>query len=122
MIFRGVKEEDNDDGVRHLTEEILSSGLNLDTNRHIAEVCRIGKRASGKIRPVCIMTKSEKSKVEILQWAKQLKDHVFIKRVFITSDLTRKVQEVDKMLRDKLKELRTYGNEEEYRIKHSKIV
>ena len=69
---------------------------NLDHNRHIEEVCRIGKRANGKVRPVCIKTKSEESKVEILQRAKQLKDHVAFKKVFITPDLTRKQQEVDK--------------------------
>ena len=96
LIFHGVKEEDNDDGVRHLIEEILGSDLNLDPNRHVEEVCRIGKRASGKIRPVCIKTKSEESKVEILQRAKQLKDHVSFKSTFITPDLTRKQQEADK--------------------------
>ena len=60
--------------------------------------------------------------MEILQQAKQLKDHVSFKRIFITPDLTRKQQEADKKLREKLKELRTNGNEEEYRIKHGKIV
>ena len=77
-----MKEEDNDDGVRHLIEEILGRGLNLDPNRHIEEVCRIGKRASDKIRPVCIKTKSVESKVEILQRVKQLKDHVAFKKLF----------------------------------------
>ena len=43
------------------------------------------------------------------------------KKVFITPDLTRKQQEVDKKLRDKLKELRTNGSDE-YRIKRGKIV
>ena len=122
LIFHGVKEEDNDDGVRHLIEEILGSGLNLDPNRHIEEVCRIGKRASDKIRPVCIKTKSKERKAEILQRAKQLKNHVSFKRVFITPDLTRKQQEADKKVRDKLKVLRTNGNEEEYRINCDKIV
>ena len=82
--------------MRHLIEEILRSGLNLDPNRHIEEVSRIGKRASGKIQPVCIKTKSEESKVEIIQRVKQLKDHVFFKRVFYTPDLTRKQQDADK--------------------------
>ena len=91
--------------MRHLIEEILGSGLNLDPNSHIEEVCRISKRASGKIRPVCIKTKSEESEVEMLQRAKQLKDYVSFKRVFITPDLTRKQQEADKKLSDKLKEL-----------------
>ena len=43
FIFHGVKEEDNDDGVRQLIEEILESGFHLDPNRQIEEVCRIGK-------------------------------------------------------------------------------
>ena len=43
-----------------------------------------------------------------------------LKKVFITPDLTRKQQEVDKKLRDKLKELRTIGSDE-YRIKRGKI-
>ena len=93
LIFHGIKEEDNDDGVRHLIDEILGSGLNLDPNRHIEQICRIGRRASCKIRPVCIKTKSEESNVEILQREKQLKDHVSFKRVFITPDLTRKQQD-----------------------------
>ena len=84
--------------MRHLIEEILGSVLNLDPNRH-EEVCRVGKRTNGKIRPVCIKTKSEESKVEILQRAKQLKDHVAFKKVFITPDLMRKQQEIDKKLR-----------------------
>ena len=70
---------------------------------------------------MCIKTKSEESKVEILQRAKQLKDHVAFKKLFITADLMRKQQEVDKKLRDKLKELRTNGSDE-YRIKRGKIV
>ena len=49
LIFHGVKEEDNDDEVRHLIEEILGSGLNLDPNRHIEEVCRIGKQTVVKL-------------------------------------------------------------------------
>ena len=59
--------------------------------------------------------------MEILQRAKQLKDHMAFKKVFITPDLTHKQQEVDKKLRDKLKELRTNGSDE-YRIKRGKIV
>ena len=43
------------------------------------------------------------------------------KKVFITPDLTRKQQEVDNKLRDKLKELRTNGSDE-YRIKRGKII
>ena len=62
MIFHGVKEEDNDDGVRHLIEDILGSGLNLDPNNHIEEVCRIGKRASVKIRPVCLRPNRRKAR------------------------------------------------------------
>ena len=57
LIFHGVKEEDNDDKVRHLIEKILGSGLNLDPNSYIEEISRIGRRESGKIRPVCIKTK-----------------------------------------------------------------
>ena len=69
-----MKAKDNDDGVRPLIEEILKTSLNLDPNRHIEEVFKSGRRASVKIRPVCIKTKSEESKVEILQRAKQLKE------------------------------------------------
>ena len=35
FTFHGLKKEDNDDEVRHLIEEILGSGLNLDSNKHI---------------------------------------------------------------------------------------
>ena len=53
-----------DDVSETLEIEILQSNFNLDSKRHIEEVCEIDRRASGKIRPACIKTNSEESKVE----------------------------------------------------------
>ena len=55
------------------------------------------------------MVRIIESKKEMLQRAKNLKDNDTLKKIYITPDLTRKQQEVDKKLRDNLKRLRVDG-------------
>ena len=82
---------------------------------------RVGRLIEGKLRPVRVVIKSLDGKREILARAKHLKEHDKFKRMFISPDLTRKQQEVDKTLRVELKRLRE-GGEPEAKIKAGKIV
>ena len=60
-------------------------------------------------------------KKQILSRAKDLKDVEKFKRMFITPDLTRKQQTVDKELRTELKKIRKQG-EVSAKIKYGKII
>ncbi len=104
-----------------MIEEILKVGLKLDSKRHIEDVCRIGKFVEGKLRPIKVKVKSLESKTEILKRAKQLKEINSFKKVFISPDLTRKQQKVDKDLRDQVKKFKGEGHDN-VRIKSGKVV
>ncbi|MGE5821222.1 MAG: hypothetical protein ACM31M_01390, partial [Nitrososphaerota archaeon] len=68
-----------------------------------------------------IVVKSLDGKKEILSRAKDLKEVEKYKRMFISPDLTRKQQRVDKELRTELKKFREQG-EDTARIRYGKIV
>ena len=102
-------------------EEILKTGLRLDATRHIEEVQRIGRYTEGKTRPLRVRVKTIEAKIEILKRARDLKQSEEYKHIFIAPDLTRKQQLVDKDLREKLKQLRSDG-EENVKIKQGKII
>ena len=79
--------------------EILKYGLQMDAERHINEVSRVGKYVKDKVRPVRVKINSHEGKTEILQRVKMLKDIQSFKRIFNAPDMTRQQQAVDKELR-----------------------
>jgi len=120
LIFHGIAEDEtmsDGDIVRH----VVAQGLKLDHTRHIEDIARIGKAAEGKIRPIRVKVRTLESKKEILQRAKNLKDENSLKKIYITPDLTRKQQEIDKKLRDNLKRIRNDG-EPTAKIQGGKVI
>ena len=75
----------------------------------------------GRPTPLRILLKFIDSKKEMLCRAKNLKDNDKFKRMFISPDLTRKQQALDKELRMQLNKFRDEG-ETDARIKFEKIV
>lgn len=120
VVIHGIPETDGERDV-DVALEIFETGLRLDGGRHIERTMRIGRVRSEKPRPLRIQLHSEDGKKEILSRARNLKDNEKFKRMFITPDLTRKQQVVDKELRMKLKEIRENG-ETQARIRFGKIV
>jgi len=120
LIIHGVPEKDAEQDIDQVTE-ILGTGLHMDYDRHISSVMRIGKLDENKPRPIRIVIKSMDGKKEILSRAKDLKNVEDFKRMFISPDLTRKQQKVDKELRTELKKFREQG-ETAAKIKYGKIV
>jgi hypothetical protein len=104
-----------------MIEEILKVGLRLDATRHIEEVQRIGRYTEGKIRPLRVKIKTFEARNEVLKRARDLKGLNEFKSIFIAPDLTRKQQEVDKDLRDKVKKFREEGHSN-VRIKQGKVI
>lgn len=132
LVFHGVKEvvvdletlgqsEGNKSGDQDKVEEILRVGLRVEASRHIEEVQRIGAYREGKIRPLRVRVKTFEGRNEILKRAKDLKEVLEFKQVFIAPDLTRKQQVVDKDLRERVKKFRTEGHQS-VRIKSGKII
>lgn len=102
LIIHGLDEGDNDE----LVIESIMRVLKLDPSRHIQESERFGSFVRNKNRPVRLVTKTLDGRREILSRGKCLKDTEDYKNVFITPDLTRKQQKVDRDLRQKVKQFR----------------
>jgi hypothetical protein len=120
IVIHGVQESNTEKDIVTVTD-ILGKGLHMDFARHVDSVTRIGKFTEGKSRPLRLSLKSLDSKKAILSRAKGLKDEEEFLKMFISSDLTRKRQAVDKELRLQLKTFRDKG-EKDARIKYGKIV
>jgi hypothetical protein len=129
LVFHGVEESVKDnasndsvnDSDAQKIETILKSGLNLDSSRHVSLVTRIGRYSTDKVRPIRVVTNSIESKSEILKRAKNLKDCNGYEKVYISPDLTRKQQIVDKDLRVHMKQFRDEGHNN-VRIKGGKVI
>ena len=137
VILHGVKEDNRNKQVESmdkvlnlvdsksddhiLVEEIFKEGLHLDATRHIVEVQRIGRYVDGRSRPIRVKLLSSEARFEILKRAKDLKDHDKFGKVFLSPDLTRKQQVVEKDLRDNYKRLRGEGHSN-LKIRSGKIV
>lgn len=120
LVIHGVPDVDAEQDIDQVAN-ILGNGLHMDFDRHVATMMRIGKLDVNKPRPLRIMLKSLDGKKEILSRAKDLKNVETYKRMFISPDLTRRQQKVDKELRTELKKFREQG-EGSAKIKYGKII
>jgi hypothetical protein len=118
LVIMGIKEDNEDDAaVKDLfTVLVGSKGV-----KAVSSVERIGRAQAGKIRPIRVKMINSDSKLDVLKSCSDLRKHEEYKKVYISPDLTRKQQEADKSIRDKLKEMRN-GGETDIRIKKGKIV
>lgn len=120
LVIHGVPDIDAEQDIDQVAA-ILCNGLHMDFDRHVSSMMRIGKLDVNKPRPLRIVIKSLDGKKEILSRAKDLKNVDTFKRMFISPDLTRRQQKVDKELRTELKKFREQG-EGSAKIKYGKIV
>ena len=109
LIFHGVKEttdatSDVDEPDLEMIKEVINQGLHMDAARHVESVVRIGKLIEGKTRPVRVKFNTQESRNNVLKRAKDLKDSNEFKRIYVSPDLTRKQQLIDKDLRDHVKQ------------------
>jgi PHD-finger len=118
LVIMGIKEDDEDEtAVKDLfTVLVGSKGV-----KAVTSVERIGRVTAGKTRPIRVKMANSDSKLDVLKASSDLRKHEEYKKVYISPDLTRKQQEADKLIRDKLKEMRN-GGETDIRIKKGKII
>lgn len=107
VVFSGIKEEDNcKDKIRDICEAL--GGAPLVNAIEADKIERIGRR-NGKPRLVRAVLKNTEAKAKLLQAGPLLSKRPEFARVYISPDMTRRQQETDKILRDKLKDLRSQG-------------
>ena len=127
IILYGMPEEKNkDDRNRCEIDEANIKNLlkELKTNVKNYEITRIGKQIiDGRPRPIRVELNRESDKYEILKGAFNLKTtrNETFKRVIITTDMSFKQREAEKLLREELKERRQSG-EKNLKIRRGKIV
>ncbi len=122
IIVHGVTEDGDTSDIEKI-ESIFRHGLRILPDRHVEDVQRVGHGTNdkSKIRPIRIKLKSMESKYEILRHAKELKDSTEYKKIYVSLDLTRKQQVIDKELRQQLKHIREEG-EKDAKIKAGKVI
>ena len=120
LVIHGLPDIDAEQDIDQVAA-ILCNGLHMDYDRNVSSMMRIWKLDVNKPRPLRIVIKSLDGKKEILSRAKDLKNVDTFKRMFISPDLTRRQQKVDKELRTELKKFREQG-EGSAKIKYGKIV
>ena len=106
------------DQVKTIFQTYLKVDVQTDT------VVRIGKKDPQKTRLLKVDVPSDKLKKQVLHNSSKLRDISnpnWIKKVFITPDLTPKQQEENKVLREKLAELNKSAPRS-YHIKNGQIV
>ena len=115
LIIHNIPESTDGDGLtrkKHDIDFIISAFQQyLGVNATINKAFRLGQRGS-KPRLLKISVNTETEKASILQNRIKLKNDVHpeeIQKIFITPDVIPKEQEVNKKLRDELKELNKEG-------------
>jgi len=111
IIIMGLNENMTEKEMEEFIGEML--GAILETEEAELNVQgRIGKKLDGeKRRPVKVEIRDAAVRRKIIQKASNLKKEPKYEKIYISPDLTRKQQEEDKALRDKVKEFRNQGME-----------
>src|ERR1700690_1361930 len=103
----GIEEAKSEQETREMIVAICDLLLDKDTIEFEIKG-RIGI-SKDKCRPLRVEIPSAVARRQILRKARDLKNEPTFDKVYIAPDLTKKQQEEDKTLRDKLKEFKTQG-------------
>ena len=110
LIITVLSEEMSDKETEEFVAEMLSTVVGteeVDMKVH----GRLGRKESDKKRPVRVEISDAAARRTIMKKAINLKKEPKYEKIYVSPDLTRKQQEMDKALRDKVKELRAQGVE-----------
>ena len=127
LVIYGMKESINENSEERLkldlqkVEKLLNE---IEVTAPKMNLARLGKRLdTEKPRPIKIELENEGEKFKILKKAGKIKeiDVEEFKKIIISSDMTIKQRELDKILREELKERRQKG-ERNIKIKNGRII
>jgi len=126
IILHNIPESDAEDvAVRRQHDEDTAKAVinqHLDIPASITEPIRLGKKCD-KPRLLRITVGSSEEKTRILRNCTKIRsvsEPEYLKKIFITPDLTKKEREENKVLRNRLKEMNNGHNN--YQIKNGRIV
>lgn len=119
IVIKGIADEEREN--ENLTKEkidrvIQKIGVNVEIERDIDEIGRIGKFEEGKKRPILVKLLKESTKSKILKNAKQLKGTT----IWIEEDFPKNIQEERRTLIPRLKEARNRGHRAV--LKYNKLI
>ena len=109
LVIMGLKENMDEQETKKCIEDVFATIMDKEMTRFEAKG-RIGKIGT-KCRPVRVEIEDYVYRRNLMKKANNLKDNKNYEKIFVSPDLTRKQQEEDKTLRDKLKEYRNAGIE-----------
>ena len=113
LVIMGVSEDETEgEGDEEKVQKMLDELLERERVKY-SLIGRVGKKGTREtaIRPIRIKIETIENKGKILKKARNLKEIEEYRKVYIVPDMTRKQQEEDKTLRDKVKEFRAKGME-----------
>lgn len=108
IIIKGINEEEreNQNTIKERVNLVMQKmGVNVEMEKDIDEIARIGKYTPGRKRPIMVKLLRESTKSEIFRNAKQLKGT----DIWIEEDFPKNIQEERRALIPKLKDARNRG-------------
>jgi len=93
----------------------------MGVEAEISSITRLGKKSANNIRPLCVCLGNEANKWNILTRSPQLRHNPKWKHVYVNRDMTTAEREINRQLREELKERKRKG-EVNLRIRKNKIV
>ena len=109
IVIKGIEEDEseNENSIGEKVNRIIHKiGVNVETERDIDEIRRIGRKETGKKRPILVKLMRESTRSEILRNARHLKGTT----IWIDEDFPKDVQEKRMTLIPRLKEARDRGH------------
>lgn len=119
LVIFGI-EETNDEGMTRDKVKNILQAVEIDENK-VKYFGRVGRNTSeNKIRVVRVVCDDSETRRNFLKGANKLKTMQGYNKVYVSPDLTKAQQLLDKKLRDKLREIRV--NTKEAKINNGEIV
>jgi hypothetical protein len=105
LVIFGVEETNDENKTKSRVNDIIA-GVGVDVNK-VKYFGRVGRNTSGgKIRVVRVVCEDAETRRSVLKGANRLKTMEGFERTYTSADLIKSQQELDKQLKNKLKDIR----------------
>src|SRR3989442_7044746 len=119
LVICGIEETNDQQLTKDKVNEIITVvGVDLNKVKYFGRIGRVGTEA--RTRAVRLVCDDVETRRNVLKGAAKLKLETGYERIYISPDLTKEQQTLDKKLRDKLKEIRILHKDA--KISHNEII
>jgi len=110
LVIFGIEETGDIEATKEKVKSIVNIvGLDQEKVKYFGRVGRIS--SGGKTRMVRVVCEDQETRRKFLTGSNKLRQAEGYERIYISPDLTKEQQVSDKLLRDKLKEIRTQNKD-----------